>query len=73
MAQDSGAFISAISALLQRPQSTIGKAARQRVLADYTWERNLERVDELLSPEAARRFPATDSQSITITTAGVSA
>ena len=73
MARDSGAFITAISALLQRPQGAIGKAARERVLADYTWERNLERVDELLSPETPRHSPATESQPITITTAGVSA
>jgi sugar transferase (PEP-CTERM/EpsH1 system associated) len=73
MARDSSAFITAISTLLHRPQGTIGKAARQRILADYTWERNLERVDELLSPETPRHSPATGTQSITITTAGVSA
>lgn len=71
LARDSDEFIATISALLQRPLDGIGKAARVRVLADYTWEHNLKRVDELLSPEVPLRSTATTSQPTTLTTAGV--
>ena len=72
MARDSAEFIRAISSMLRRPQDAIGKAARQRIQTDYTWERNLDRVDELLSPETPRHSRATGTQSVTITAAGAS-
>ena len=59
LARDSGEFIAAISALLQRPLGAIGKAARVRVLADYTWERALAEVDVLLAPDAPMRNVST--------------
>jgi len=73
LARDSEEFISTISALLQRPLDAIGKAARVRVLADYSWELNLKRVDELFSPDAALRSTSPASQPVTFTTTGVSA
>lgn len=73
LARDRNEFIATISTLLQHPQSTIGQAARVRVLADYTWERNLARVDELLSPapEVTLHSSAAASTPLTLTTAGV--
>ena len=71
LARDSSEFIATVSTLLQHPQNNIGQAARARVLADYTWERNLKRVDELLAPEVALHSTATASQHITLKTAGV--
>lgn len=55
LARDSDEFIATISSLLQCPLDAIGKAARVRVLADYTWERNLAEVDTLLAPAAPTR------------------
>jgi sugar transferase (PEP-CTERM/EpsH1 system associated) len=73
LARDREEFITTISTLLQYPQNNIGQAARARVLADYTWERNLERVDELLSPApgVALHCTACVPKPITLTTAGV--
>jgi len=73
LARDREEFSATISTLLQHPQNNIGQAARARVLADYTWERNLERVDELLSPAPGVTLHSTASTSkpITLTTAGV--
>lgn len=73
LARDREEFISTISPLLQHPQNYIGQAARVRVLADYTWERNLERVDELLShaPEVTLHSTASAAKPITLTSAGV--
>ncbi|CAG0124509.1 polysaccharide biosynthesis protein PslH [Rhodocyclaceae bacterium] len=70
LARDSSEFITAITSLLQYPQDNIGHAARARVVADYTWEHNLERVDELLAPEVTLRSTATASPPVTLTTAG---
>jgi sugar transferase (PEP-CTERM/EpsH1 system associated) len=53
LARDGSEFIGAVLTLLQQPHDTMGEAARTRVLADYTWERNLAVVDELLAPDAA--------------------
>ncbi len=52
LARNTSEFIATISALLQRPLDAIGKAARVRVLADYTWDRTLAEVDALLAPDA---------------------
>jgi glycosyltransferase involved in cell wall biosynthesis len=73
LARDREEFIATVSTLLQHPQNNIGQAARARVLADYAWERNLERVDELLSPapEVALHSTASAANPITLTTAGV--
>ena len=70
LARDSDEFISTISALLQCPQNNIGQAARARVLANYTWNINLQRVDELFSPEVALHSTAPVSQPITFTATG---
>lgn len=59
LALDGSEFIATISALLQRPLDAIGKAARARVLADYTWERTLTEVDVLLAPDAPMRNVST--------------
>ena len=73
LARDREEFIATISSLLQQPRNNIGQAARARVLADYTWERNLERVDELLSPPPGviLHSAAGAAKPITLTTAGV--
>lgn len=55
LARDSREFVATISVLLKRPLDTIGKAARVRVLEDYTWERTLAEVDALLAPDAPMR------------------
>lgn len=70
LARDSNEFIATVSNLLQHPPNNLGQAARARVLADYTWEHNLERVDELLSPEVTLHITATASQPIKLKTAG---
>lgn len=50
VANDESDFINRIIKLLQNgPSCTIGRAARARVLADYNWEKNLGRIDALLS------------------------
>jgi glycosyltransferase involved in cell wall biosynthesis len=66
-------FIATVSTLLQYPRNDIGRAARARVLANYTWERNLERVDELLSPApgVSLRSTAAAAKPIALKTAGV--
>ena len=71
LARDSKEFIAIVTTLLQHPRNNIGQAARARVIADYTWERNLERVDELLSPEIALHNTVSASQPFTLDTAGV--
>lgn len=50
VANDESDFIRRIIALLHGiPQSAIGRAARTRVLDDYSWNKSLERIDALLS------------------------
>jgi sugar transferase (PEP-CTERM/EpsH1 system associated) len=73
LARGRAEFIATISTLLQHPQYNIGQAARARILADYTWERNLARVDELLSPAPGviLRSTAAAAKPIALTTAGV--
>lgn len=71
LARDREEFVATVSTLLQHPQNDIGQAARARVLADYTWERNLERVDELLSPEVTLHCTDTASHAVTPKIAGV--
>jgi sugar transferase (PEP-CTERM/EpsH1 system associated) len=65
LARDAGEFIATILALLQSPLDSIGKAARVRVVADYTWERTLAEVDALLAPDApARNVPPSRKKAI---------
>ncbi len=73
LARGRAEFIATISTLLQHPRNNIGQAARARILADYTWERNLARVDELLSPAPGviLRSTAAAAKPIALTTAGV--
>lgn len=50
VANDESDFIHRIIELLQNgPNHAIGRAARTRVLEDYNWKKNLERIDALLS------------------------
>ncbi|MES1981076.1 MAG: TIGR03087 family PEP-CTERM/XrtA system glycosyltransferase [Pseudomonadota bacterium] len=51
LAADSAAFIALIAAQLDRPDETLGPAARRRVEQDYSWERGLQRIDRLLEQE----------------------
>jgi len=73
LARNREEFIATISTLLQHPQNNIGQAARARVMADYTWDRNLERVDELLSPAPGMTLRSTTAvaKPIALTTAEV--
>ena len=74
LARDSGEFTAIIASLLKHPLDAIGKAARVRTLADYSWEFNLKHVDELLTPKATLlNTAATGSQSIELTTTGANA
>lgn len=66
LARDSKEFVATVLTLLQHPRNDIGQAARMRVVADYTWEHNLERVDELLAPEVTLRSTATASSPVTL-------
>ena len=45
---DSVTFAEAVSRQLSIPDNNLGSAARARILADYDWERNLDRIQELL-------------------------
>ncbi len=50
VANDESDFINRIIELLQNGTNhAVGRAARARVLEDYNWEKNLERIDALLS------------------------
>jgi len=74
LARDNGEFTAIIASLLKHPVDAIGKAARVRTLADYSWEFNLKHVDELFSPEATLlNTAATGSQSIELITTGANA
>ncbi|MRX06450.1 TIGR03087 family PEP-CTERM/XrtA system glycosyltransferase [Pseudoduganella sp. FT25W] len=49
---DGGAeFISAACRQLHAPDTRMGAAARQRILADYRWEHNLQRLGRMLGVE----------------------
>jgi len=50
VAKDENEFADKIIRLLREmPGREIGRAARMRVLDDYSWKRSMERVDALLS------------------------
>lgn len=54
VANDEGDFAYQLTGLLQAgPSAAIGRAARARVLKDYSWASSLGRVDALLSPPQA--------------------
>ena len=55
LADSAGEFIAHLTRLLtEKPDRTIGTAARKRVLQDYSWDRNLARLGTLLGlPDAA--------------------
>ena len=54
VARDEGEFSSRIISLLQDgSDETIGRAARARVLEDYSWNKGLGRMDMLLSRSQA--------------------
>jgi len=67
LARDSAEFIGAVLTLLQQPRDTMGEAARTRVLADYTWERNLAVVDELLDADPRRAAAAPPAATLATT------
>lgn len=48
VADGSQAFADRIVALLENENSTVSTAARERILADYTWPASLARLDHLL-------------------------
>jgi sugar transferase (PEP-CTERM/EpsH1 system associated) len=48
LAADAAGFVERIASALALPDNTIGAAARQRVLQDYRWDRNLARLGQLL-------------------------
>jgi sugar transferase (PEP-CTERM/EpsH1 system associated) len=51
LAQDAGQYISAVNALLSAADTTIGPAARKKVVDLYGWASNLSRVDSLLEAD----------------------
>ncbi|WP_018936874.1 TIGR03087 family PEP-CTERM/XrtA system glycosyltransferase [Thioalkalivibrio sp. ALJ24] len=53
------AFLAAVSGELHDPTPELGAAARERVLRDYDWERNLSRLEEML--QAKPLSPAHDA------------
>ncbi|HAT32734.1 MAG TPA: sugar transferase [Janthinobacterium sp.] len=59
LAGDEAGFIAAAAALLDgADDAAMGLAARRRILLDYCWERNLERLGAMLAPDArALRAP----------------
>lgn len=57
-ADDGAAFICQLSHLLAKPATaTIGRAARQRVLLDYSWSRNLRQLGQLLDVDEHQPEP----------------
>ena len=73
LARNGAEFVDSVLSLLQQPRDTMGEAARARVLADYTWERNLGIVDELLEAAAPPRRAAAIAKPAILTTAGENA
>lgn len=56
---DATGFVQTIQSLLSTDAiSTIGQAARARILQDYNWARNLSRLDALLVAPRTHRAPA---------------
>jgi sugar transferase (PEP-CTERM/EpsH1 system associated) len=55
-ARDAGEFVAAIEAQLANPATaaTIGRAARARVLAHYSWEANMSGIDPYISTLASQ-------------------
>jgi sugar transferase (PEP-CTERM/EpsH1 system associated) len=53
VAKDESEFADKIVSLLEMPGREIGRAARIRVLDDYSWKKSMERVDALLSQPKA--------------------
>jgi sugar transferase (PEP-CTERM/EpsH1 system associated) len=58
VAADESGFIAALTGLLEaKSDDRIGVAARQRVLHDYCWDKNLTRLDCVLNPGSALQQP----------------
>jgi glycosyltransferase involved in cell wall biosynthesis len=53
VAKDESEFADKIISLLEMPGREIRRAARIRVLDDYSWKKSMERVDALLSQPKA--------------------
>jgi sugar transferase (PEP-CTERM/EpsH1 system associated) len=65
VARDGSEFVAIVSGMLEHPLDKIGKAARIRILSDYTWEHVLARFDAFLSPDAPiPSLPVASSKSI---------
>jgi sugar transferase (PEP-CTERM/EpsH1 system associated) len=64
VAGDASGFAKRVLDALSRDSADMGRAARERVLRDYQWERNLAAVDVLLddppglAPQAAKTAPS---------------
>jgi sugar transferase (PEP-CTERM/EpsH1 system associated) len=48
LAEDAGQFLDTLSKLLTEKNDQMGIAARKKVVANYNWDSNLQRVDKLL-------------------------
>ncbi len=59
LAHDAAAFAAHTIAQLIAPDPAIGRAARARVLADYSWHEHLRRLDAALAADASVAVPAT--------------
>jgi sugar transferase (PEP-CTERM/EpsH1 system associated) len=58
VAEDEAGFIGALTGLLEaKSDDCIGVAARQRVLRDYCWDRNLAQLDSMLNAGSSLRQP----------------
>jgi sugar transferase (PEP-CTERM/EpsH1 system associated) len=58
VAADEAGFVAALTGLLEsKSDDRIGVAARQRVLRDYCWDRNLARLGSMLNAGSALRPP----------------
>jgi len=57
VAQGAGDFVAKTLALLESPEAgrSLGQAGRRRVLADYDWTRNIERIGALVETNAVVR------------------
>ena len=54
IADSADEFVAKVSALLHGGASELGKAARQRIVSDYNWDRNLAAIDAALIERRSR-------------------
>jgi sugar transferase (PEP-CTERM/EpsH1 system associated) len=61
VAHDEGGFVERIVSLLKNDEADIvriGRAARERVLSDYSWDSSLSRLDALMRPSRVSQLPS---------------